>query len=58
MLQDPGQKRQSERTLGQTYLLILKDLVEKQEAIAAHCGDTDTGGSPCRELILPPGHHG
>lgn len=35
--------------------LILESLQERQEAIRAHLGDTDTGGRHFGELILPCG---
>ena len=56
MLHDPGQKEYFDRSLGQTYLLILDSLPERQEATAAHSGDIGTGGSHFGELILPHGH--
>ena len=44
-----------ERSLGQTYLLILKSLLEGQEAAGAHSGDIDTSGSHLRDFVLPHG---
>ena len=29
--------------LNQTYLLVLEDLLQRQGAAVAHCGDKDTG---------------
>lgn len=53
MLWDPGQKQSFERGLGQTYLLVLESLPERQEAAGTHPGDTDTGSSHFEELLLP-----
>ena len=50
-----GQKQSFERSLGQTYLLILESLLERQEATGAHPGDTDTGSSHCEQCVLPQG---
>ena len=55
-LQDLGQKQQFDRSLRQTYLLILEILQEKQEETAAHPGDIDTGGSHFGEFLLWRGH--
>ena len=35
------------------YLLILESLLEKQEAIKTHLGDTDAGSSHLGEFISP-----
>lgn len=43
--QDPGQKQWFEGSLGQTSLLTLKSLPERQEATGAHSGDIGTGSS-------------
>ena len=45
MLWGPGQKQYYERSLGQTHLLILASLLERQEATGAHLGDIDTGAA-------------
>ena len=36
MLQDPGQKQQLKRNLGQTQMLILESLLERWEASGTH----------------------
>ena len=41
-----------ERSLGQTYLLILESLLERQVTTAAHPGDVDTKSSGFGELFL------
>ena len=46
-----GQKQSFERSLGQTYLLILKSLLERQRAIRTRLGVTDTGDSRFWELF-------
>ena len=43
--QGPGQKPEFERSLGQTHLLNLESLPDRQEATGTCPGDTDTGGS-------------
>ena len=42
-----------ERSLGQTHLLILESLLERQEETGAHPRDINTGSSHCSELNLP-----
>ena len=44
------------KELGETHLLILESLPERQEAAGAPPGDTDTGVSNSWEPILPLGH--
>ena len=56
MLQDPGKKQEFERSLGQTHLLILESLPEREKATGTHIGNTDSGRRHFRELILPQGH--
>ena len=56
ILWDPEQKQWFERSLGQTSLLTLKSLLERQEATAAHPGNVDTGSSHFGELVLPQRH--
>ena len=56
MLWDPEQKQKFEKSLGQTYLLILENLPERQEATGAPRGDIDTGGSNLGELVIPCGY--
>ena len=45
-----------ESILGQTHLLILENLLERQEATGAHLGDIETSDSHYWELILSQGH--
>lgn len=53
----PGPREEAviERNLSQTYLLILKSLLEGQEAAGAHSGDIDISGSHLKEFVLPYG---
>ena len=68
MLRELGQKQLLERSLGQTHLLILERLPEREEATGAHPGDMDilpapmfwevlllhdTGAGKCPFEILP-----
>ena len=52
-LQSLGKKPSFARCLGQTNLLMLKILLERQEVTAAYPGDIDTSGSHLGELLLP-----
>ena len=45
-----------ESILGQTHLLILENLLERQEATGAQPGDIETSDRHYWELILPQGH--
>lgn len=56
ILWDPRQKKYLERQLGQTYLLILEVLQEKQEEAKAHSGNIDSASSHFGDLVLPWGH--
>ena len=56
MLQVPVQRQYIERDLGQTHLLILQYLPERQKAKGKCSGDTDAGRSHLGELLLPGGH--
>ena len=46
---DPGKKQLFDRSLCQTYLLVLESLLERWGVTAAHPGDIDTGGRPTGE---------
>ena len=52
--QDPGQKQQFKRNLGQIHLLILESLLEKEDAVKTCPGDIDASSSYFGEFILPP----
>lgn len=43
MLQDPGKKQQSDRNLGQTYLLVLENIPERYGAAVVHSMGIDSG---------------
>ena len=53
MFWDPGQKQDFGKSLGQTYLLILENLPERQEATAAHPWDIYIGAGKCHFKIFP-----
>ena len=52
MFWNPRQKQDFEKSLGQTYLLILENLAERQEAAAAHPWDIYIGAGKCHFRIL------
>lgn len=45
-----GQKQSFEKGLGQTCMIILQSLLEKQGEIETHSGDVDASSSPLGEL--------
>lgn len=51
-----NKKQKFESILGQTHLLILENLLERQEATGAQPGDIETSDSHYWELILPQRH--
>lgn len=49
----PKKKQYFDLSLGQTYLLTLISLLERQEASRAHPEDIETGSSHFGEFVLP-----
>ena len=54
MFQDPGKKQSFERSLGETHLLVLESLLERQEANGVH--SCNIHSDDFWQLILPLGH--
>ena len=51
--QDPGEKCSDlTKRLGQTYLLLLEGLLQRQGLAVVHCGDKDTGSSSTGKYSL------
>ena len=48
-----GKKQWPHRRVGQTYLLVLEDLLQRKEAAVAHCGDKGSGSSSSGKYSLP-----
>ena len=56
MFQDPVQKKQYDRSLGQTYLCLEEACPKEAEGNWNTLGDTDTGRSHLEDTVLPQGH--